>query len=172
MGMSSETFWDGLDGSEQLRERVQARAGVKVTMGSDAARQALDRYGAKRIGVVTPYMPVADRQVNRFFADCGYEIVNLLGLKGASPVLYAHVGEDELRDAILAVEAPKSTRSCRSAPTWRWRGSPASPRMARQAGHRDQHGDLLVGAQVHRHRRPDRRFRHAPQPILAASPDT
>src|ERR1700735_4039530 len=41
MGMSSETFWDGLDGSERLKERVEARAGVKVTMGSDAARQAL-----------------------------------------------------------------------------------------------------------------------------------
>jgi maleate isomerase len=107
MGMSSETFWDGLDGSEKLRERVEARAGVKVTMGSDAARQALARFGAKRIGVVTPYLPVADRQVHRFFADCGYEVVNLLGLKGASPVLYAHVGEAELRDAILRVDGPE-----------------------------------------------------------------
>src|SRR5499425_763102 len=32
MGMSSETFWDGLEGSERLRERVEARAGIKVTM--------------------------------------------------------------------------------------------------------------------------------------------
>ena len=104
MGMSSETFWDGLEGSEALRERVEARAGVKVTMGSEAVRQALARHGAKRIGVVTPYMPVADEQVRRFFDDCGYEIVNLLGLKGASPVLYAHVQEDELRDAIRQVD--------------------------------------------------------------------
>lgn len=104
MGMSSETFWDGLDGSEALRERVEARAGVKVTMGSDAARQALGRHGAKRIAVVTPYMPVADEQVRRFFADCGFEIVNLLGLKGASPVLYAHVQEHELRDAIRRID--------------------------------------------------------------------
>ena len=104
MGMSSETFWDGLDGSERLRERVEARAGVKVTMGSDAARQALGRHGARRIGVVTPYLPVADQQVRRFFTDCGYEIVNLLGLKGASPVLYAHFQEDELRDAIRQVD--------------------------------------------------------------------
>jgi maleate isomerase len=108
MGMSSETFWDGLDGSEKLRERVEARAGIKVTMGSDAARQALDRHGARRIGVVTPYLPVADQQVRRFFIiDCGYEIVNLLGLKGASPVLYAHIGEAELRDAILKVDGPE-----------------------------------------------------------------
>ena len=107
MGMSSVTFWDRLDGSEKLRERVEARAGVKVTMGSDAARQALGAYGAKRIGVVTPYMPVADQQVRRFFSDCGYEIVNLIGLKCASPVLIAHVGKVELRDAILAVDGPE-----------------------------------------------------------------
>jgi maleate isomerase len=107
MGMSSETFWDGLDGSEKLRERVEARAGVTVTMGSDAARQALARYGARRIGVVTPYLPVADQQVRRFFTDCGYEVVRLDGLKCASPVLIAHVGEAELRDAVLRVDAPE-----------------------------------------------------------------
>ncbi len=107
MGMSSETFWDGLDGSERLRERVEARSGVGVTMGSDASRQALRRYGAiRRIGVVTPYMPVADLQVRRFFADCGFEVVRLVGLKCASPVLIAHVSEQELRDAILAVDGP------------------------------------------------------------------
>lgn len=107
MGMSSETFWDGLEGSERLRERVEARAGVTVTMGSDAARQALQCYGElKRIAVVTPYMPVADLQVRRFFADCGFEIVRLEGLRCASPVLIAHVSEAELRDAILRLDGP------------------------------------------------------------------
>lgn len=107
MGMSSETFWDGLDGSERLRERVEARAGVKVTMGSDAVRQALQRYGnIRRLGVVTPYMPVADNQVQRFFTDCGYEVVHLHGLKCASPVLIAHVAEPELCHAIRRVDGP------------------------------------------------------------------
>jgi maleate isomerase len=108
MGMSSETFWDGLEGSERLRERVEARAGVNVTMGSDASRQALRQYGdIKRIGVVTPYMPVADAQVRRFFADCGFEVVRLKGLKCASPVLIAHVTERELREAICEVDVPE-----------------------------------------------------------------
>jgi len=107
MGMSSETFWDGLEGSERLRERVEARAGIRVTMGSDASRQALRRYGdIRRIGVVTPYMPVADTQVGRFFTDCGFEVVRLEGLKCAGPVLIAHVGERELRDAIRKVDGP------------------------------------------------------------------
>ena len=108
MGMSSETFWDGLEGSERLRERVEARAGVKVTMGSDASQQALRQYGdIRHIGVVSPYMPVADAQVRRFFTDCGFDVVRLKGLRCASPVLIAHVTERELRDAIGEVNGPE-----------------------------------------------------------------
>jgi maleate isomerase len=106
MGMSSETFWDGLDGSRKLQERVEQRAGVKVAMGSDASQAALRAYGnIKRIGVVTPYMPVGDAQVRKFFTDCGFEIAALKGLKCTSPVLIAHVGEKELRDAIIEVNS-------------------------------------------------------------------
>src|ERR1700752_5042585 len=54
MGMSSETFWDGLEGSKILQKRVEERAGIKVCMGSDASQQALKLYGAKRLGVITP----------------------------------------------------------------------------------------------------------------------
>ena len=106
MGMSSETFWDGLEGSLRLRERVEAHAGVKVAMGSDACQAALRRYGAKRLGVITPYMPVGDAQVRRFLTDCGFEVVRMMGLKCASPVAIAHVSEKELRDAIVAVDGP------------------------------------------------------------------
>jgi maleate isomerase len=106
MGMSSETFWDGLEGSQRLRERVEQRAGVKCAMGSDASQQALKRYGARRISVITPYMPSGDAQVRRFFEDCGFEIVHLKGLRGTSPVQYAHISERELRDAIIEVNTP------------------------------------------------------------------
>ena len=104
MGMSSETFWGGLEASKELKHRVEERAGVKVSMGSDASQMALRRYGdIKRIGVVTPYMPVGDEQVRRFFSECGFEVVHLAGLKCRSPSLIAHVSEKDLRDALLRV---------------------------------------------------------------------
>jgi maleate isomerase len=107
LGMSSETFWDGLDGSDRLAARMREIAGKPVTMGSDAVRAALGVYGGvRRIAVITPYMPVGDAQVRRFFTDCGFEIVALKGLKGESPVKYAHVSERELRDAINEVNGP------------------------------------------------------------------
>lgn len=107
MGMSAETFWDGLDGSVELQKRIEARAGVQVAMGSDACQAALRALGVKkRISVITPYMPVGDEQVRRFFTDCGFEVVALKGLKCKSPMLIAHESEKTLRDAIVEVDDP------------------------------------------------------------------
>lgn len=108
LGMSSETFWDGLDGSRRLMERMSGIAGGKpVTMGSDAVIAALRRYGSiRRIAVVTPYQPVGDAQVRRFFEDAGYEIVALEGLKCQSPVQIAHVSQKQLRDAFVRLNDP------------------------------------------------------------------
>jgi len=108
LGMSSETFWDGMDGSRRLMERMREIAGGKpVTMGSDAVIAALKCYGdIKRISVVTPYQPVGDAQVRRFFEDAGYEIVALEGLQCQSPVQIAHVSQKQLRDAFVRLNDP------------------------------------------------------------------
>jgi len=103
--MSAETFWDGVEGSSQLQQKLEKTANRGVAMGSDACRAALRAYGSsvRRLGVITPYMPIGDRQVHRFFTECGYEVVNLLGLKCASPQLIAHESKQRLRDAIIEV---------------------------------------------------------------------
>ncbi len=105
LGMSAETFWDGLEGSSQLQEKLEKTAKRGVAMGSEACRAALRAYGSsvRRLGVITPYMPIGDRQVHRFFTECGYEVVNLLGLRCASPQLIAHESKQRLRDAIIEV---------------------------------------------------------------------
>ena len=105
LGMSSETFWDGIEGSRKLQRKLEKIAQRGVAMGSDACRAALRAYGrdVKRVGVVTPYMPIGDRQVVRFFTECGYKVVNLLGLKCKSPTAIARVSKAELRDAINRV---------------------------------------------------------------------
>lgn len=105
MGMSSETFWDGAEGSRRLLEAAELRAGVRVALGSHACEAALEACGGiRRIGVITPYMPVGDAQVVRFFTDCGYEVVRLKGLKCESPVLIAHVQADTLAAAVREVD--------------------------------------------------------------------
>jgi len=109
LGMSAETFWDGVRGSTALHKKLRKTAKRGVAMGSDACRAALRAYGRgiRRLGVITPYMPVGDRQVRRFFTECGYEVVNLVGLKCRSPTLIAHESKKTLRDAILRVNRGK-----------------------------------------------------------------
>lgn len=107
LGMSAETFWDGLEGSKALERNILARGARGVSLGSDACRAALGAYGGvSRIAVITPYMPVGDAQVRRFFTDCGLDVRAIKGLRCASPVLIAHETDATLRDAILAVDAP------------------------------------------------------------------
>ena len=107
MGMSAETFWDGLEGSRQLQERLETRSGRRVAMGSDASQAALKAYGGvKRIAVITPYMPVGDANVRKFFTDTGFEVVRLFGFKCESPTAIAHVSEHQLRRAIRDIDGP------------------------------------------------------------------
>jgi maleate isomerase len=109
LGMSAETFWDGLEGSKKLQRELDKVAKMGVCMGSDACQAALRAYGKdiKRLGIITPYMPVGDKQVHRFFTECGFEVVNLLGLKSRSPTLIAHESKKTLRDAINTVNKGK-----------------------------------------------------------------
>jgi maleate isomerase len=109
LGMSAETFWDGLEGSKKLQRQLDKVAKMGVCMGSDACQAALRSYGSniRRLGIITPYMPVGDKQVHRFFTECGFEVVNLLGLKCKSPTLIAHESKKTLRDAINKVNKGK-----------------------------------------------------------------
>ena len=107
VGISAESFWDGADGAAQLQERLKAKAGCTLTLGSAAARAALEAVGAKRLGVVTPYWPVADERVRDYFSECGFEIVSLKGLKANSPVNIAEQSEETLRQAMIQVNRPE-----------------------------------------------------------------
>jgi maleate isomerase len=104
MGMSSETFWGGKQGNLAFTHQLRTLAGgLPVTTGADACNQALRVFNARRLGIVTPYQPVGDNQVRTYFTECGYDVVELHGLKCPTAVSIAHVQENDLREAILQV---------------------------------------------------------------------
>jgi maleate isomerase len=104
LGISAETFWDGLAASRKLKKELEAHTKLKVSMGAEACEHAFKVYGAKKIGVITPYWPVGDKNVRRFFEEAGFEVKRIVGLKCESPVLIAHATERQLVDAFKEVD--------------------------------------------------------------------
>lgn len=83
MGMSAETFWGGIEGNEAFISRIQEDIGdLGLTTGANAVTEALDRFGGiKRISVLTPYQPIGDENVVKFFSESGYHIAKVNGLR-------------------------------------------------------------------------------------------
>jgi maleate isomerase len=106
VGMSSLIVWDGYAASLARRRMLEERTGVPVTGGSFAVAAALEKLGAKRISILSPYMPIADHHISQFFTDLGYEVVNFIGLKCPSPVAIADVTAVELSTALDQIDAP------------------------------------------------------------------
>jgi len=104
MGMSAATFWDGRPGAEKYLAMMRERAGVGVSCGSFATEAALNAYKVRRIAFMSPYFPVANAQVRRFFEDCGFTVVRDLCLRRPSPVLIAHSTDDMCRAAIRELD--------------------------------------------------------------------
>lgn len=104
LGISVETFWGGLEASRKLTAELEAQTGLPVTGGADACAAAFAALGVRRIAVLTPYFPVGDDNVRRFFEESGFQVARVRGLKCASPVLIAHVPAEVLREAVAALD--------------------------------------------------------------------
>jgi maleate isomerase len=104
MGMSAETFWGGVQGNHEFIRNIKTWSGLDVATGAEACERALNLFGAKRIGVVTPYQQIGDDNVIKFFNEIGFEVVRIKGLKCPTAVAIAHVSEAELRQALIEVD--------------------------------------------------------------------
>jgi maleate isomerase len=106
MAVALEAFWGGLAVAEKLQHDLEAHTGLGVSMGGSAMVAGLKAFGAKRIGIITPHMPLGDEQVRRYFEDAGYDIVKLVGMKRGSPLKIATTTEDEVRTALQDLTSP------------------------------------------------------------------
>jgi maleate isomerase len=106
MAMSIPTFWGGMAGAKDLQARLEARAGVAVSLGSLACAEALRKFPKVRtIGILTPYQPVGDAQVARFFEENGWRVGAIHSLKRPSEVLIGHATTADLRDGLKTLAA-------------------------------------------------------------------
>ena len=107
MGMSAETFWGGADGAQEfIKFMSKLSNGLDVTTGADSCREVMKAYGAKRIGIITPYQPVGDQQVVDFFTQIGCDVASIYGMKCATATSISEVTPDEIKAAFRKVDAP------------------------------------------------------------------
>lgn len=105
MGMSAETFWDGVAGNERFVERIREQSGgLEVSTGASACREALEAFGVNRIAVFSPYQPVADEQVGRYFTEAGFTVTAVTGLRCPTATSIAEVSDDVLIRTVRDLE--------------------------------------------------------------------
>ncbi|MEV0248670.1 arylmalonate decarboxylase [Nocardia sp. NPDC050712] len=106
MGMSAETFWGGVDGNAAFEQRLRARTGLPVTTGASSCRAALRELGCRRIAVFSPYQPIADKEVGRFFTEAGFDVAAITGLRCPTAMGIARVQPDPLREVVAGLDGP------------------------------------------------------------------
>ena len=104
MGMSALMFWGGRAASEERMQALSGHIGVGVSAGSFACEAVLNLSKAKRIAVISPYQPISDKNVTKFFEDCGFTVAKFVGLKCDSPIAIAEVQEADLRARLLQMD--------------------------------------------------------------------
>ncbi len=106
MAMSAPTFWGGKAGNESFLHQAGKLTSLAVTTGAESCRRALERFGARRLAVLTPYQPIMRKQIVRYFEEVGFDVTSYLDLRCESATAIAEVTPEALRDAVLSLNGP------------------------------------------------------------------
>jgi maleate isomerase len=105
MGISALSFFGGVKGADAFAKRIADETGLGLTIGSHATAAAIAALGGiERIAVLTPYWPVMNAEVKRYFSDVGLTVVRDIALQCASWTQIAAVSAAECRDAIRRLD--------------------------------------------------------------------
>jgi maleate isomerase len=104
LGIALESFWGGVAAADKLQAELSQRAGVGISMGSTASVDALNKFGAKKIAILTPHQPRGDEMVRAYFVEAGFDVVRLKGLQCKTPRLIAQVPLQDIRNAIRELD--------------------------------------------------------------------
>jgi maleate isomerase len=100
IGVSALSFMGGIIGSQRFEEGLKKTVGVPLTTASAAARAALDLYGVKRIGILSPHPLMFDEHYIRFFSEAGYQVTKLHRIDCPTTLSIAMVEEEAIRAAL------------------------------------------------------------------------
>lgn len=101
MGMSLEHILSGIDQIREPMREVQSHSALNWATWHDAAPSALKKFGARRIGLLTPFDKKGNESAKRMFEDLGFEVVATFGFSCANAMHIAHIPDWAKERAIL-----------------------------------------------------------------------
>ena len=105
MGISALSFFGGAKGAAKFAKTISEETGLGVTIGSAATAAAIEACGGiKRVALLTPYWPVMNTEVKRYFGDVGFQVVRDIALQCTSWTGIAGVTPAECRDALRRLD--------------------------------------------------------------------
>lgn len=108
MGMSAITFYGGAKGADEFQRMIERESGVSISIGAHSCAAALKAFGGiRRIAFLSPYYPVANAEVRRYFADMGYETVRDVPMRAPSWTAIAQITEERCREVLRELDGPE-----------------------------------------------------------------
>lgn len=99
--------WLGVERDHELVRDISAATGVKATTAVLALDEAMAALGARRLGLVTPYVSEIQRLISAQYAARGIEVVAERHFEDPGNFSFSEHGEAEIADAIQAVAAAR-----------------------------------------------------------------
>jgi maleate isomerase len=89
---------------------IEAYSGLSWATWHDAAKAALRKYGARRIGLLTPFDMKGNESAARMFEELGFEVVSSVGFSCANALHIAYVPDAAKERAIVELLAIRRNR--------------------------------------------------------------
>ena len=105
LGMSLDQIIGSIAETRSVISDVEEFSGLSWATWHDAAPAALEKYQAKRIGLLTPYDQIGNTKATRLFEEFGFEVVASVGFSCAHALHIAHVPDWAKEKAILELLA-------------------------------------------------------------------
>jgi maleate isomerase len=110
MGMSLEHILSGIEAVRAPVAEMEAYSGLRWATWHDAVAAALEKFGAKRIGILTPFDETGNANATRMFEDLGFEVIASFGFACANALDIAHVPDWAKEQAIVERLATPANR--------------------------------------------------------------
>lgn len=107
-GHSVDSFVGGMAGAHAMKKHMEAVAGgTPVMLPSFAILKALETIGKpNKLAILTPWMPPADEACAAFFAESGYKVLAIKGLKHLTPLDIATATPELLNATVDEINVP------------------------------------------------------------------